>query len=121
MSQLSASNAANSGQMPVEGIATITPARDERHMVVVLKLTRGALGSTYLWHISPGVCGSADDAALGPTADYPLLTLAADGTGSATALVGSAAPTSGSFFVTVHAASGTGQALACGNLKQIIP
>ncbi|MDQ6827641.1 MAG: hypothetical protein M3081_02100 [Gemmatimonadota bacterium] len=82
---------------------------------------KGAPGESYSWHISPGVCGASDEVSLGTTASYPTLTIAANGTGSVTAVVGSAAPSTGNFFVIVHAANGAGVALACGNLKQIVP
>jgi hypothetical protein len=78
----------------------------------------GAPGAVYTWHVHAGRCGD-DRGILGQATDYPPITVGQDGRGEAVALVSSATPTAGDYFVNIHASASDLQTIvACGNLAR---
>jgi hypothetical protein len=73
-------------------------------------------GGDHPWHVHVGQCGS-NGPIVGPAASYRSLEVGDDGKATATADLPVAMPTSGQYYVNVHASTNNmGTIIACGNL-----
>ena len=81
-----------------------------------MRLENTTPGGVHPWAVHLGQCG-ADKGVFGAMEDYPLLRVAADGTGSSRATVALDTPTGGDYFVSVQASPANHElTVACGNL-----
>jgi hypothetical protein len=100
----------------VAGTATVAPGTTSGTTVVLVSIHGGTPGAIYPWHVHSGQCGS-NGAVVGSASAYPTLTVNADGTGQANATLPMPTPSSGSYYVNVHASpSDLGTIVSCGNL-----
>jgi hypothetical protein len=100
----------------VAGTATVAPGTTSGTTVVVVSIRGGTPGAIYPWHVHSGQCGD-NGSIVGSASAYPSLTANADGTGQANATLPIPAPSSGSYYVNVHASpSDMGTIVSCGNL-----
>jgi superoxide dismutase, Cu-Zn family len=95
-------------------------------------LTGGTPGATYPWQVHSGVCGSHGPMFGGAPGElsgriasrtipytYPPITIAPDGTGQGTAKMRTPIPDTGSYYVSVQAATWNMQTIvSCGNLTK---
>jgi hypothetical protein len=73
-------------------------------------------GGNHPWHVHVGQCGS-NGPILGPATSYHSLEVGGDGKAKATADLPVAMPTTGQYYINVHAsANNMGTIIACGNL-----
>jgi hypothetical protein len=80
------------------------------------QIENAAPGGLHPWHVHRGRCGS-DQGILGPADAYKPLKVDGGGRATATATLDIPIPTSGDFFVNVHASTANmGTIVACGNL-----
>ncbi len=101
----------------VTGTASVMPGTAAGTTMVEISVMGAPPNGTHPWHIHAGTCGSGGDI-VGPPAEYPPLTVDANGAGSATATVNMAAPTTGDYYVQAHMSpTDLGTIVACGNLR----
>jgi hypothetical protein len=73
-------------------------------------------GGRHPWHVHVGQCGN-DQGILGAADAYPLLEVKGNGLAEETAELNIPVPTSGQYFINVHASpNNMGTIIACGNL-----
>ena len=90
--------------------------RDSTRTRAAVALSNAVPGGRHPWHVHVGQCGN-DQGILGSAEAYPLLEVGGNGQAQATAVVPVAVPTSGQYFVNVHASpNNLGTIIACGNL-----
>jgi hypothetical protein len=103
------------GALQIRGTAWMASVGASQTRVYV-SIANAAPGGNHPWHVHIGQCGANGDV-LGPASAYPPLHVNGDGTASATANLPIAMPTSGSYYINVHAsADNMGTIIACGNL-----
>lgn len=86
--------------------------RTEAHVSIV----NAVPGGRHPWHVHVGQCGN-DQGIFGPAGAYEPLTVGGDGQAESTAELQVPPPTSGQYFVNVHASpNNMGTIVACGNL-----
>ena len=101
----------------VKGTASLAPGTASGASVATASITGGKSGSTYPWHIHTGTC-AAGGGVFGTGAAYKPIMAGADGSGTSTANLTAAAPTTGDFHVNIHASAQDMKTLvACGDLK----
>ena len=99
------------------GTATVAPGTTGGTTVVAVSLTGGAPGATYPWHVHSGQCGDQGPV-VGSGAAYPPLVVGNTGTAQATATIPVPTPSSGNYYVNVHASpTDMGTIISCGNLE----
>jgi hypothetical protein len=87
-------------------------ARTQAHV----DISNAAPGGRHPWHVHRGRCGN-DLGILGPAAAYQPLDVGSDGRAASTASLDIPAPTSGEYFINVHASQNNmATIVACGNL-----
>lgn len=75
-------------------------------------------GGEHPWHVHVGRCGN-DQGIFGPPEAYDPLSVGGNGQAESTAELPVAVPTSGQYFINVHASpNNMGTIVACGNLAQ---
>lgn len=105
------------GAGTVAGTATIAPGTTAGTTVVTVGITGGTPGATYPWHVHTGNCGDQGPV-VGSAAAYPVLTVDAGGKAQADATIPVPTPTTGNYYVNVHASpSDMGTIISCGNLS----
>jgi CHRD domain len=88
------------------------PARSQAHV----DIANAVPGGDHPWHVHQGQCGS-NGPIVGPATAYSSLEVNKDGKASATADLPLPLPSSGQYYVNVHAsANNMGTIIACGNL-----
>ena len=103
------------GALQVRGTAQWNRDGDAASMVTVT-ISNATAGGVHPWHVHRGQCG-ANGAIVGSAAAYKPLTVSGDGTASAAARLEMSLPTSGDYYVNVHAsASNLSTIISCGNL-----
>ena len=85
--------------------------------VAAITISGGKAGTTYPWHVHTGKCGAAGGGVFGSGGAYKPVAAGADGSGTSTANLAVAAPSSGDYHVNVHASSTDMKTIvACGDL-----
>jgi hypothetical protein len=101
----------------VAGTASLAPATAAGSAVATISITGGKASAVYPWHVHQGKCSAAGGGVFGPGGAYKPVKAGADGSGTATANLSVAAPTSGDYHVNVHAsATDMKTIVACGDL-----
>jgi hypothetical protein len=81
-----------------------------------VSITNAVPGGRHPWHVHVGQCGN-DQGIFGNADAYPLLEVRGNGQAQASATVPMPVPTSGQYFINVHASpNNLGTIIACGNL-----
>lgn len=81
-----------------------------------VEIENAAPGGQHPWHVHVGQCGS-DQGIYGEADAYPILKVGGDGKADATAKLDLPMPTTGQYFINVHASrTNMGTIVACGNL-----
>ena len=89
---------------------------DSSRTGAAVTITNAVPGGRHPWHVHIGQCGN-DQGILGAADAYPLLEVGGNGQAQASAAVAVAVPTSGQYFINVHASpNNLGTIIACGNL-----
>lgn len=102
------------GAMQVRGVADW--ARDGSGSKVTVALSNATEGGSHPWHIHVGRCGD-NGPIVGSPGAYKALSVGGGGQARENASLSMALPTSGNFYINVHAqASNMGTIIACGNL-----
>jgi hypothetical protein len=110
-----ASPADLAGAVQMNGSASMAPAGSQS-TTVVLDLANATPGGQHPWALHRGQCGS-DQGLIGSAGTYPVAEVGRDGHATSSATLAIAAPTSGSYFVTVAASTANESVVvACGNL-----
>jgi hypothetical protein len=105
------------GAGTVAGTATVAPGTTAGTTVVAVVITGGTPGAIYPWHVHTGNCGEQGPV-VGSAAAYPVLTADAAGKAQANATIPVTTPTTGNYYVNVHASpSDMGTIISCGNLS----
>jgi len=103
------------GAIQVNGTAWMA-SRGGVGTVAHVTISNAAPGGKHPWHVHLGQCGN-DQGILGQATAYEPLEVNGDGRAESEARLDLALPTSGQYFVNVHAsADNLGTILACGNL-----
>ena len=90
--------------------------RESGRTEAAVAITNAAPGGRHPWHVHVGQCGN-DQGIYGEAGEYPVLQVKGDGRASATARLDVPLPTSGQYFINVHASEANlGTIIACGNL-----
>jgi hypothetical protein len=111
--------AALAGAMQVRGTATWS-ADGDAASTVVLSISNATPGGIHPWHIHRGHCGD-NGPIVGDASAYKPLAVDEKGNASANARLNVPLPTSGDYYVNVHAlASNMGTIISCGNLAKPI-
>ena len=106
------------GVAQVQGSGWMAAAspRDSARTQAHVEISNAAPGGRHPWHVHRGRCGN-DLGILGPPDAYAPLDVGSDGKASCTTTLALAAPTSGEYFVNVHASpSNMKTIVVCGNL-----
>ena len=91
-------------------------AQDTTKTQAHVEISNAAPGGRHPWHVHRGRCGN-DLGILGPADAYQVLEVSNDGRAATTATLDIPAPTSGDYFINVHASpSNMSTIVACGNL-----
>jgi superoxide dismutase, Cu-Zn family len=99
----------------VAGTATLGPGSSAGTSVATISITGGTPGASYPWHVHMGKCGAGG--VFGGGASYKPVKAGSDGTGTSTADLKAAAPTTGDYHVNVHASSTNMKTVACGEFS----
>jgi hypothetical protein len=102
----------------IAGTATVEPGPSAGTTVATVSLTGAKPGAVYPWHVHVGKCGMTPGGKVwGDGSAYKPLTAGSDGTAKGTATISMAVPTSGDYYVNIHASpSDMGTIVSCGNL-----
>jgi hypothetical protein len=102
----------------IAGKATVEPGTSAGTTVATVSLTGAKPGAVYPWHVHVGKCGMTPGGKVwGDPPAYKPLTAGSDGTAKGTATISMAVPTSGDYYVNIHASpSDMGTIVSCGNL-----
>src|SRR5919206_2663052 len=104
------------GAMSVRGTAWMAPGRNGGTTRAYVSISNAPPGGVYPWHVHRGQCGN-DEGIVGPSDAYKPLRVSGDGTATADVTIPVETPTSGDYFVNVHASpDNLGTIVACGNL-----
>lgn len=90
--------------------------RDSSRTRASVTIQNAVPGGRHPWHVHVGLCGD-DQGIYGSAEAYPVLEVGGDGQATASAMIAVPVPTSGQYFVNVHASpNNLGTIIACGNL-----
>jgi hypothetical protein len=90
--------------------------KDSNQTKAHVEITNAAPGGRHPWHVHRGQCGT-DMGILGPADAYHVLKVSGDGKAQDDATLPVPLPTTGQYFVNVHAsAQNMSTIVACGNL-----
>ncbi len=109
------------GVTQVTGTAWFGPGEKQGTTDVSIQLANAAPGGIHPWAVHVGTCGQ-DQGVFGNPDAYQPLKVGSDGKVSATTTIPMQAPTTGAYFVIVHASEqNTQTTLACGNMAPPTP
>ena len=96
----------------------MAPGQNGASTNITVKLANVSPGGIHPWEAHLGQCGAGmDDGVFGPTEAYKPLKVESDGMATGTATVPVLTPSTGSYFVVVHASGANPETIiACGNL-----
>jgi Cu/Zn superoxide dismutase len=102
----------------VAGTGTVQAGSSASTTVATVSLTGGTPGAVYPWHVHVGKCGMTPGGKVwGDGSAYKPLKVGSDGTATSTATISMAPPTTGDYYVNIHASpSDLGTIVSCGNL-----
>ncbi len=104
------------GALQMNGSASMAPGTKSGNTTVSLHLANATPGGVHPWQLHRGQC-DADEGVFGAAELYQAATVGDDGRATSAATVPIETPTSGSYFVIVHAsAANDAMTVACGNL-----
>ena len=105
------------GAVQVQGTAWMgRGSKDNEQTRVEVSISNAIPGAIHPWHVHRGQCG-ADEGILEPADAYKPLRVNREGRATSQATLPMAMPTSGQFYVNVHASpTNLGTIVACGNL-----
>lgn len=104
------------GAVQIRGDAWMGQGSSPGETRTEVTLSNAAPGGEHPWHVHEGTCGS-NGGVLGPGEAYKTLKVGGDGRASQSTTLPMALPTSGSYYVNIHASpSNMGTIVACGNL-----
>jgi hypothetical protein len=104
------------GALQVKGTAWMAPGKSGGTTRVYVAIANAAPGGVHPWYVHRGQCGN-DRGVWGPADAYRPLKVDADGRAAADITLPLEPPTTGDYFVSVHAsAQNMGTIVACGNL-----
>ena len=104
------------GALALRGTAWMAPGRNGGSTRAYVSVSNAPPGGVYPWHVHRGQCGN-DEGVLGPADAYKPLRIDGDGKAAADVSIPVETPTSGDYFVNVHASpDNMGTIVACGNL-----
>lgn len=108
------------GITQMNGSASMAPSRDSTSTIVTINLANASPGGLHPWEARRGECGAPfSSRAFGSTDAYESLKVDSDGRASARVSIPSRTPTSGRYFVVVHASrANANTVVACGNLAE---
>jgi hypothetical protein len=90
--------------------------KDNSHTRAHVDITNAAPGGVHPWHVHRGECGN-DMGVFGPADAYNVLKVGDDGKAAADGDLSVPMPTTGQYFINVHASvQNMGASIACGNL-----
>ena len=106
-----------SGALQVRGTGWMgLREKDSSQSEAYVSIENAAPGGRHPWHVHVGQCGS-DRGILGAADAYPVLKVGGNGKADATAKLDIPLPTTGQYFINVHASpENMGTIVACGNL-----
>ena len=112
-----ATPAAMAGVLQVRGVGWMAPQEGNPEQTsAYASITNATPGGEHPWHVHIGQCGM-DKGVLGPPSSYGVLKVGRGGTAEGSATIPLPAPTSGQYFINVHASrANMGTIVACGNL-----
>jgi hypothetical protein len=100
----------------IAGTATVAPGTSAGTTVATVSITGAKPGAVYPWHVHVGKCGTSGKV-WGNGSAYKPLTAGSDGTAKGTATINMAVPTSGDYYVNIHASpTNLATIVSCGNL-----
>jgi hypothetical protein len=103
------------GALQVRGTAEWSRDGNDASIATV-SIANATAGGVHPWHVHRGRCGD-NGPIVGSSAAYKPLAVSDQGTASATAKLDLTLPTSGEYYVNVHAsATNLGTIISCGNL-----
>jgi len=102
----------------IAGMATVEPGTSANTTMATVSLTGAKPGAAYPWPVHVGKCGMTPGGKVwGDASAYKPLTAGSDGTAKGTATISMAVPTSGDYYVNIHASpTDMGTIVSCGNL-----
>lgn len=104
------------GAVQMNGAAEMQPSTNSEGTALSLSLANATPGGVHPWQVHRGQCG-ADEGVFGSAEAYTPIKIGDDGRGRSTATLPMMTPTTGSYFVLVHASAADAQLIvACGNL-----
>ena len=104
------------GALQVKGDAYMARGDNSNTTKAVIHISNAAPGGQHPWHVHVGQCGD-NGPIFGAASDYPILHVDKDGTAEATANISQNYPTSGQYYINVHASvNNMGTIISCGNL-----
>jgi hypothetical protein len=104
------------GAIQMNGTASMAPGAKRDNTDVVLDLANATPGGVHTWQLRRGQCG-ADEGVFGDADAYQPTKVDRHGRATATASIPLQTPTTGSYFVVVHASAANAETtVACGNL-----
>jgi hypothetical protein len=105
------------GVTQVRGTGWMAQDEDDTERTLAFVTVSNAVpGGRHPWHVHVGQCGN-DRGILGAADAYPILEVKGNGRAEATAELSLPVPTSGQYFINVHASpNNLGTIIACGNL-----
>jgi hypothetical protein len=90
--------------------------RESARTAAFVSISNAVPGGRHPWHVHVGQCGN-DQGIFGDADDYPVLEVEGNGQAEETAELDVAVPTSGQYFINVHASPNNMETIiACGNL-----
>lgn len=112
-----ASPEALAGITQMNGSASMAPSRDSMSTIVTINLANASPGGVHPWEARRGECGASySSRAFGSMDAYESLEVDSKGRASARVSIPSPTPTSGRYFVVVHASrANASTVVACGN------
>ncbi|MGI8507868.1 MAG: hypothetical protein ACR2MQ_00925 [Gemmatimonadaceae bacterium] len=100
----------------ITGTAAAVGDMSQTHATV--SLGGATAGAVHPWHVHVGQCGD-NGSIVGPPANYPPLTVGADGTASASATIPAGLTSATRYYVNIHKSPREmGTIVACGNLTR---
>jgi hypothetical protein len=105
------------GAMQVKGTGWMAgDPKDPNKVLAHVSVTNAVPGGEHPWHVHIGRCGQ-DQGIFGPAEAYRSLKIGGEGSAQADAEIAAPLPSSGEYFINVHASQNNMQTIiACGNL-----
>jgi hypothetical protein len=113
-----AANLTPLGESTVRGTATISTLPGDS-LAIGIMIENARMGDEHPWHLHSGSCPRSG-AVIADESSYPLIRVADDKAGSASALVAAVLHEGSTYSINVHRSPNDHTAIACGDLKPIL-